>query len=153
MVLARAPKQSIRERNAYEFFEEVDSAGQPRWTSDVQRRGAVFASPGRCYRSTISYNAPLQRYLWVQTGLGEDTRFQGGFGIYDAPEPWGPWTLVFSTEEWDVGPGETASFPTKWISTDGQRLHLLFSGNDHFSVRGCSLKLHSAQDTRTRLEQ
>ena len=23
-----------------------------------------------------------------------DTRFQGGFGIYDAPEPWGPWTTV-----------------------------------------------------------
>jgi hypothetical protein len=27
------------------------------------------------------------------------------------PEPWGPWRTVFFTNEWDVGPGETSSFP------------------------------------------
>jgi len=32
----------------------------------------------------------------------------GGFGLFDAVEPWGPWTAVFFTEDWDVGPGETA---------------------------------------------
>ena len=42
-------------------------------------------------------------------GQKADTRFEGGFGIYDAPEPWGPWTTVFFTEKWDVGPGETAN--------------------------------------------
>jgi len=62
-------------------------------------------------------------------------RFQGGFGIYDAPEPWGPWTTAFYTEEWDVGPGESSSLPTKWMSADGRTMHLVFSGNDSFSVR------------------
>jgi hypothetical protein len=47
-------------------------------------------------------------------------RFAGGLAIYDALEPWGPWTTVFVTKQWDVGPGETASFPTKWISGDGK---------------------------------
>jgi len=101
----------------------------------------VFTSPGCCYRSSISYNAGLKRYLWVQTGLGEDTRFAGGLAIYDAPEPWGPWTTVFATDAWDVGPGETASFPTRWISPDGCTLHLVFSGDDCFSVRRATLKL------------
>ena len=141
MVLARVPKKRIREQAAYEFFESLDTQAQPVWSKDVARRGAVLTSPGRCYRSSVSYNAGLKRYLWVQTGLGEDTRFAGGLTIYDAPRPWGPWTTVFATDAWDVGPGETACFPTKWMSDDGQTLYFVFSGDDHFSVRRATLKL------------
>ena len=55
--------------------------------------------------------------------------------MYDAPEPWGPWTTAFYTEAWDVGPGETSSFPAKWLSGDGRTVYLVFSGDDCFSVR------------------
>ena len=64
-----------------------------------------------------------------------DTRAAGGLSVYDAPEPWGPWTTAFYTEQWDVGPGDSASFPTKWMSADGRSLYLVFSGDDTFSVR------------------
>ena len=164
MVLARVPRARIRHRDAYEFFagwtgetrtgearegevREGEAPAEPRWTSDITRRAAVFENPGRCYRSGVTYNAPLQRYLWVQVRPGadrsreEDPRFQGGIAVYDAPQPWGPWTTVFYTKRWDVGPGETASFPTKWISDDGRTVHLVFSGDDHFSVRRGTLKL------------
>jgi hypothetical protein len=70
-----------------------------------------------------------------------DTRFKGGLAIYDAPEPWGPWSTAFFTNEWDVGPGDSASFPSKWISSDGKTLHLVFSGEDSFSVRQATLIL------------
>jgi hypothetical protein len=100
---------------------------------------AVFINPGRCYRSGISYNAGLKRYLWCQIlPFSKDKRgprFQGGFGIYEAPEPWGPWTTVYYNQQWDVGPGETSSFPAKWMSKDGRNCYLLFSGDDYFSVR------------------
>ena len=139
MVLARVPKGRITHRDAYEFFERLDAAGNPLWAKDVVARGAVFTHKGRCYRSGITYNSPLERYLWCQIIPGDDTRLEGGFGIYDAPQPWGPWTKVYFTEHWDVGPGETASFPTKWISADGRTLHLVFSGNDCFSVRRATL--------------
>jgi CubicO group peptidase (beta-lactamase class C family) len=148
MVLARVPRNRIRERAAYEFFKDVDAANQPSWTRDVSERGAVFRHPGRCLRSAISYNAGLKRYLWWQQiphaqpyashGV-EDTRFKGGIGIYDAPTPWGPWSTVYFKERWDVGPGETASFPTKWMSTDGKTVFLVFSGDDSFSVRKATL--------------
>ena len=72
---------------------------------------------------------------------GGDARFSGGFGIFDAPEPWGPWTTVFYTEAWDVGPGESSSLPTKWMSADGQTVYLVFSGDDNFSVRKGTLRL------------
>ncbi len=143
MVLARVAKTRIREQGGYEFLKGLDTVGEPLWTKDIRDRGAVFVNPGRCYRSGISYNAGLKRYLWCQT-LPESTddrgpRFQGGFGIYEAPEPWGPWRTVFYTESWDAGPGETSTFPTKWISPDGRTCHLLFSGNDCFSVRAARL--------------
>ena len=50
---------------------------------------------------------------------------------------------MFFTEDWDVGPGETASLPTKWMSADGRTVHLVFSGNDHFSVRQGTLVLQT----------
>ncbi|HEV8542119.1 MAG TPA: hypothetical protein VGR78_07000, partial [Verrucomicrobiae bacterium] len=106
----------------------------------IEERGAVFANPGKCYRSGITFDAGLKRYLWCQTLPGEDARFRGGFAIYDAPEPWGPWTMVFYTSQWDVGPGETCSFPTKWMSADGKTRHLVFSGEDSFSVREVKLR-------------
>jgi CubicO group peptidase (beta-lactamase class C family) len=139
MVLARVPRGRVKERGAYEFFKEMSAEGLPVWTADIADRGAVFRHPGACYRSAVSYDAGLTRYLWCQTLPGGDARFRGGFGVYDAPEPWGPWTSVFFTEEWDVGPGETCSFPTKWMSRDGKTVYLVFSGDDAFSVRRADL--------------
>ncbi|MCA9266064.1 MAG: VCBS repeat-containing protein, partial [Planctomycetales bacterium] len=139
MVLARVAAERIKQQAAYEFFAGKNEHDQPLWTAEVEKLAAVFVHPGRCYRSGISYNEALKRYLWCQVIPGPDTRFEGGLGIYDAPQPWGPWTTVFFTEKWDVGPGETASIPTKWISGDGQTIHLAFSGDDHFSVRRAKL--------------
>jgi CubicO group peptidase (beta-lactamase class C family) len=144
MVLARAPKSRLRERASSEFFSGFDASGQPQWTHELAQRKGVFTVAGHCYRPRVTYNAPLRRYLLVQpladsaskdTHGRIDTRFSGGLAIYDAPEPWGPWTTVFYTENWDIGPGDSASFPSKWISEDGTTLHLVFSGGDSFSVR------------------
>jgi len=141
MVLARAARGELVARGAYEFLQKLDAAGRPVWTDDVRRRGAVFEHAGQCYRSTVSYHAGLRRYLWCPTLPGGDARFRGGIAVFDAPEPWGPWTTVFFTAEWDVGPGETSSLPPKWMSADGRIVHLVFSGNDCFSVRRGTLIL------------
>jgi len=140
MVLARVPRNRIKDERAYEYFRGRDARNKPVWTADVGGRGPVFSHEGRCYRSGISYNPGLKRYLWCQVLPGEDPRFRGGFGIYDAPEPWGPWSTVYFTEDWDVGPGESSSFPTKWMSADGKSLYLVFSGDDSFSVRRAVLE-------------
>jgi len=148
-VLLRVAKGRITEQGAWELFERTDRAGQPVWTSDFERRGAVFRHADSCLRSAMIYNAPLRRYLWWQQipapkGSKDrgDTRFEGGFGVYDAPEPWGPWSTPFYTQRWDVGPGEHADFPAKWISEDGRELYLVFSGDDSFSVCKATLVLN-----------
>jgi hypothetical protein len=144
-VLMRVPKGKIIERAAWEFLEKA-GGGEPAWTSDVRRRGAAFVHRQACLRSALTYNAGLRRYLWWQQipqpkGHPDrgDTRFTGGFGVYDAPAPWGPWTTAYFTPKWDVGPGEHGDFPSKWMSADGKTLHLVFSGDDAFSVRRATI--------------
>jgi CubicO group peptidase (beta-lactamase class C family) len=139
VTLARVPKGRIRERDAYEFFTGIDRDGSPLWSSDIGARGAVFTNSGKCYRATVSYNPGLKRYLLCQAGSDRYSQTGAGFGVFDAPEPWGPWTTVTYEPVWDVNPGETCSVPTKWMSADGKTLHLLFSGDDSFSVRRANL--------------
>jgi hypothetical protein len=154
MVLARVPKDRILQRTAYEFFVRVESSGEPRWSSAIEERGAVFRHPGQCYRSGITYHPVIERYLWVQIFPGDDFRFQGGrgdprfeggFGVFDAPEPWGQWSTAYFTHRWDVGPGETASLPAKWMSDDGTTMHLLFSGEDCCSIRAATLVIKATR--------
>ena len=160
-ILMRVPQDRIARREAWQFFVRCDEQGQPAWSHNIQDRGAVFEHRDACLRSAITYNAGIKRYLWWQAiprppGHKDrgDTRFSGGFGIYDAPEPWGPWTTVYFTNEWDTGPGEHGDFPSKWTSGDGRTLYLAFSGDDHFCVRKATLQLRQPPATiPTRSEQ
>lgn len=137
LALARAPKDRLRERGAWEFFAGVDESGRPRWTADVARRGAVFAYPANCERVDVVYDAKLGRYLMA---LAYD--HAGGWGLFDAPEPWGPWTTVLH-RQWDVAGTHGYRLPSKWISDDGLTLTLVFSGvkpNDAFCTRTLTLQ-------------
>ncbi len=147
-ILMRSPQDRITRREAWQFFVRRDRRNQPVWSYDVRDRGAVFEHPDACLRSAITYDAGIRRYLWWQAipqppGHKDrgDTRFTGGFGVYDASEPWGPWTTAFFTNKWDTGPGEHGDFPSKWMSVDGRTVNLVFSGNDQFCVRQATLRL------------
>lgn len=142
-VLARAPQTAILDDDAWEFFTALDGAGNPQWTADRFARGPIFTrTDNMARRSSMTYNPGLGRYLWWQGYPNtNDTRDAGGFGLYEAPEPWGPWSQVYHTYNWDMGPGDLASFPVKWMSDDGLTIYLAFSGNDAFSVRGARLTL------------
>ncbi len=137
VMLARAPKDRIRERSAWEFFERLDAGGRPVWTADIARRGAVFHYPANCQRVDAVYNAGIGRYLLA---LGYD--HAGGWGLFDAPEPWGPWTTVLH-RQWDVAGTHGYRLPAKWISADGLTMTLVFSGvkpNDAFCTRTLTLE-------------
>jgi CubicO group peptidase (beta-lactamase class C family) len=144
VVLARVPKGRIGDRDAYAFFTGLEAEGGPAWGAALHERGAVFSNPGRCYRTSVSYHAKLGRYLLCQTGADEPVRV--GFGIYDAPKPWGPWTTVYRSEAWDVSPGESCSIPTKWMDDEARSIHLVFSGDDSFSVRRATLRIAGKED-------
>ncbi|HEY1342127.1 MAG TPA: serine hydrolase [Bryobacteraceae bacterium] len=136
VALARAPKDRVRDRSAWEFFERLDPAGQPVWTRDIALRGSVFEYPANCQRVDAVYDPGIRRYLLA---VGYD--HAGGWGLFDAPEPWGPWTTILH-REWDVPGTHGYRLPAKWISKDGLNLTLVFSGvapNDAFCARALTL--------------
>jgi CubicO group peptidase (beta-lactamase class C family) len=143
LVLARVPKGRIRDRNAYEFFAGRDDTARPRWVSDIEDRHPVFQFPGHCQRVDAVYNPLLKRYL-----LALGYNHKGGWGIFDAAEPWGPWTTVFHTDYWGLGGTHGYRLPAKWIGPEANRMTLVFSGvalpdttYDAFCVRPMTLEL------------
>jgi hypothetical protein len=139
IVLARVPKDRIRQRAAYEFFARLGASGRPEWTADINLRGPVFSYPGHCQRVDAVYNPGIGRYL-----LAAGYNHRGGWGIFDAPEPWGPWSTAFHTEDWGLGGTHGYRFPSRWISGDGKTMHLVFSGvkpYDAFCVRRMTLEV------------
>jgi CubicO group peptidase (beta-lactamase class C family) len=133
VVLARAPKSRLHELVAYEFYAGDDGHGASVWTKEIEKRQPTFRYPGHCERLDVVYDPGLKRYLMtVDFGHGK------GWGLFDAPEPWGPWTVAWSTTDWGQGETHDYRLPSKWISPDGTELWLVFSGrkaNDAFCVR------------------
>jgi len=128
VVLSRVPKGRIREREAYEFFAGL-VGGKPVWSPDLGRRVPVFSFPRHCQRLDAAYCAGVGRYLLA---LGYNQH--GGWGLFDAPQPWGPWTTAFHTENWGLGDTHGYRLPAKWMSDDGGAMHLVFSGREHDGV-------------------
>jgi CubicO group peptidase (beta-lactamase class C family) len=129
LVLARVPKERIRQREAYEFFSHMDASGAQAWARDIRGRGHVFTFPGHCQRVGAVYNPFCKRYL---LSLGFD--HSGGWGIFDAPEPWGPWTTAFFTHDWGLGQTHDYRLPSRWIAGGGKKMALVFSGREHAGV-------------------
>lgn len=138
IVMARVPRDRITERKAYRYFVRLDEEGQPVWSPDPEQRGPIFSDTARISGTDMIYVPPLDRYLMT---VNHDS--EGAWGIYDAPEPWGPWTTTFQTNRWDVR-SYSYVFPTKWIEDEGRTLHLVFSGYDEydaFCIRRVELNL------------
>jgi len=137
LLLARAPVDRLRDRNAWEFLERFDG-GRPVWTSDIARRGPVFRYPRSIQRVEAVYNPGLKRYL-LALGYDHSSRW----GIFDAAEPWGPWTTVLHADPWDLKGTHGYRLPSKWIDATGRELTLVFSGvkpYDAFCVRAMQLE-------------
>lgn len=135
--LARAPKSSIQKISTWEFFS--GAADSPAWSSDMNARVPVLQDTTRVYpggetadgfsvisQGSVVYNAPLNRYLY--TSWTDYT-----FGFYEAPQPWGPFTL-FSWKDFGVTPwfgmntttpkngGYATTIPSKFISANGTHM-------------------------------
>ncbi|NCO38789.1 MAG: hypothetical protein COZ06_23255 [Armatimonadetes bacterium CG_4_10_14_3_um_filter_66_18] len=141
--LFRVPQDRLADRSAYEFFAGFDD-DKPLWTPDITQQKPVFTDPnGTEWGVTCVHHPVLKRYLLAVRHAGDS----GEWGLFDAPEPWGPWTTVAYGKdfpEWTCTPdpkgaskGRPAwlhTFPAKWISEDGKTLW-------HLSDRGDQLNL------------
>lgn len=128
--LSRVPKNAILDRARYEFFIGFDADGKPSWSAELARKRPVFEDAnGVGWNLSVSYNPGLRRYL-LATEHSES--HVGRFGLFDAPEPWGPWTTVDYDETWGAGHIELTTFywnfNQKWLSADGTNFTMIFTG-------------------------
>ncbi len=134
IVMARMPKDKVADRTAYQFYAGLDAAGDPQWSDDISRRRALFTDPRGTQRVAMTYNAPLNRYIMVTSHFPPGCTLEthtGALGVFDAPEPWGPWTTVYYDPQWSNNfRTYHHRFPPKWISADGKTMWLLYSGLD-----------------------
>ena len=135
--MARIKKDAVMERNRYTFLAGYDEKGSPLWSRDITKRAPIFTDPKGTQRIAITYNAGLGRYILATSHLTTDKKatHTAALGVFEAPEPWGPWSTLYYNDHWSTDNGNDCRtyhhrFPAKWISTDGKTLWLLYSGLD-----------------------
>ncbi len=124
--LSRVPQKKMKDLAAYEFFAGLDG-DRPSWSADVTAAKAVFSDPRGVIPTTgVVYHPAIKRFILTSFHTGP-----GQLGIFDAPQPWGPWTTVAYYEDWGrmgiEGHGLNCDFPQKWMSDDGRTMWCVFS--------------------------
>lgn len=154
--LARVSVANIRDRAAYEFFDGIETSGKAKWTTDWDQASAVFTDSNSERICSAVYAPALKRYLVAAFHRGP-----GQLGVFDSPNPWGPWTTVCYYENFgrmgSAGEGLICEFPQKWMSADGLTLWSIFTcygdgaktgicGHDRFNLIKATLELYPSKN-------
>jgi hypothetical protein len=158
--MSRVPSGSILTQSAYQYYAGLNNNGGPIWTTDVTRMQPIFSnrnanktdSHGVVWvmatgLDTPVYNPALGRYIATSSSspLGQTS-------FYDAPNPWGPWTVI-SYYNFNIASEDSNNMPTggwgnfgaasnglglhgvpAWTSADGKTLYFIFSGTGNAST-------------------
>lgn len=131
--LMRVPRDRIEAKEAYEFFAGLDDRGAARWSRRSVDRKPTWADETQgTHRIAVSYNAPLKRYLLTTITIDRS----GWMSLYDAPEPWGPWTHVHTEQNAERWGTLTIifTFVNKWLSSDGREFVIVHTKNDRWAT-------------------
>lgn len=154
ILIGRVPKNAILTRAAWQFLSSFDNCGVPIWNNDDSCAIPVFSYPGFTGENHVSYNVGLKRYLMGNYAFYDDNgrpmpvhqagpagRLKSQLTLYESPEPWGPWRLFWTEDNWDEN--YQPVFPVKWMSADGLDITMVYAGsnNYNFTTRKIHLKI------------
>lgn len=132
MRLGRVPKDQILDASAWEWVTAL-SGGNPRWSGDLTQSIPVLTLDRCLGAPEMVYLPAIERYLMLTWRLHGDFSPRAGTDLflYESPEPWGPFTLVYQEDNWEgnfVNP-YCPRVPLKWMEPDGVTGWMLFSGS------------------------
>lgn len=146
LVLARVPRERIRNRAAYRFFARRTDSGGAEWSPNLDDRGVVCSFPRGwvntqvhpyAWHPSVVWCAPRGEYLMANWGMGcaPDGMWFGKpsyLGFWTAPEPWGPWTQIHEETAWCPAGDPLArayqpQVAPKWIAPDGRSCWLVWT--------------------------
>jgi len=119
--------ENINDASKYEIFAGNDSKGKAVWTKDFARTKPILDWNNHCGCVTMTYNAPLKKYLMCITDGWPTVKTMDTY-ILESDNITGPWKMVdylakFGTQAYFV------NFPSKFISADGRTAWLCYSAN------------------------
>jgi hypothetical protein len=144
LLLGRAPKYKILEREAWEFYTGLEAGGVPSWSKNDSHANPVFRYHRMTGENHVSYHKGIKRYLMGNYGFidqeGNPRPYHASGGwpesalhsqltLFEAPEPWGPWALFYQDDDWGTYGDYQPCFPTKWMSDDGRTMLMVSSGS------------------------
>ncbi len=116
-------------------------AREAHWSAQEADSIAVFTDRNSVQGATGVYDPGIGRYLLTAghyvSGNDNDSS-AGQVGLFEAPNPWGPWATVGYYQNWGNLEAETTGdflslrIPSKWLSPDGRTLWAVFSGLKSF---------------------
>lgn len=119
--------ENINDISKYEFYGGKDKKGKPIWTHNFDEIKPLLEWNNNMGCVTITYNAPLKKYLMSVTDGGNTVSKMNTY-ILESDNLEGEWKLITYMKDF----GEQAYFvniPSKFISEDGKQMWLLYSGN------------------------
>jgi hypothetical protein len=144
LLLGRAPRYEILRREAWTFYTGTGADQQPAWSADEAAARMILRYPSMTGENHVSYNPGIRRYLmgnysfldedgnprpYHAKGAWPTSAMRSQLTLFEAPEPWGPWSLFHQDDNWGTYGDYQPCFPTKWISPDGKNLLMVSSGS------------------------
>jgi hypothetical protein len=144
MTLGRVRRDRIAQLDPrdWEFVHGYDERGQPIWRPRQDSAAYTFRAPGRTSMTGIHFIAPLGLYImpqWQYLYLDDQERehrwASTRLEFYQAPAPWGPWSL-FHAQDFEPQGWYNPCIPGKFISADGRTMWVFVAGD--FTTSGTS---------------
>ena len=119
--------ENINDASKYEFYGGRDENGEPIWSHDFKKIKPLLEWNNNMGCVTITYNAPLKKYLMCVTDGGTTVSKMNTY-ILESDKLEGEWRIIAYMKDF----GEQAYFvniPSKFISKNGKQMWLLYSAN------------------------
>jgi hypothetical protein len=146
--LARCLKTELMTQGSWQYF--TGTASSPSWGSwgsatsihyDANRAGEHSPDIYNYVASKVQYFSTHNRYILTVNG-GEIQQLR----IYDAPEPWGPWTTISYNDTWGnygISNGVYYNIVPKYTNGTGTEFWMTYSGynipinyDNYYLIRG-----------------
>jgi hypothetical protein len=96
LFLARVPTDSVQDLSTWEFY-SGRAGGTPRWDADIEAKQPVLSDDRTVHGKTVLSQGGVT-YLPEKDSYVYTSWTEQSFEFYRAPEPWGPWERMGSTD-------------------------------------------------------
>lgn len=130
--------ENMNDKSKWEFFGGYNEKGNAIWTNNFDKIKPLLEWNNNMGCVTITYNPGLKKYLMCITD-GDDAVSKTDNYILESESLTGEWKLLTYMKDF----GEQAYFvniPSKFLSNDGKKFWLLYSGNFSDGYNGVKLK-------------